>query len=54
VLLLFVLIGLTTPILGAMVRYKIPGLPFLLIVFLLMLDKEKLLNKFPGLKKIIG
>ncbi len=51
---LFVLIGLTTPILGAVVRYKIPALPFLLIAFLLILDKEKLLKKFPFLKKFIA
>jgi hypothetical protein len=52
--LLFVLIGLTTPILGATVRYKIPALPFFLIIFLMILDKEKLLNKFPFLKKFIA
>ena len=52
--LLFVLIGLTTPILGAVVRYKIPALPFFLIIFLIILDKEKLLNKFPLLKKILA
>jgi len=54
VILLFVLIGLTTPILGAIARYKIPALPFLLIAFLFILDKEKLLRKFPFLKKILG
>ncbi len=53
-ILLFALIGLTTPVLGAAVRYKIPVLPFLMISFLLILDKEKLLNKRPFLKKIIG
>jgi len=53
-IMLFVLIGLTTPVLGAVVRYKIPALPFFLIAFLLILDKEKLLKKFPFLKKIIG
>ena len=50
---LFVLIGLTTPILGAIVRYKIPALPFLLILFLLLLDKEKFMDKFPFLKKLL-
>lgn len=54
VLLLFALIGLTTPVLGAAVRYKIPALPFLLTAFLLMLDKEKLTKKFPVLKKMFG
>lgn len=54
VVLLFVLIGLTTPVLGAAVRYKTPGLPFLLIAFLILLDKEKLLKKLPFLKKFIA
>ena len=53
VILLFVLVGLSTPILGAIVRYKIPALPFFLIAFLLMLDKEKLLEKLPFMKKFI-
>lgn len=51
---LFVLIGLTTPILGAVVRYKIFALPFLLIAFLFILDKEKLLNTIPFLRKIFA
>jgi hypothetical protein len=49
-ILLFALIGLTTPVMGAAVRYKIPALPLLLIAFLLLLDKEKLLKKYPFLK----
>ena len=53
VILLFVLTGLTTPILGSVVRYKIPVLPFFLIAFLLILDKEKLLNKLPFLRRIL-
>ena len=52
--LLFVLTGLTTPILGAVVRYRVPALPFFLIAFLFILDKEKLLAKLPFLKKILG
>ena len=44
VILLFTLIGLTTPILGAAVRYKIPAIPFLVIAFLFILDKQKLIN----------
>jgi hypothetical protein len=54
VVMLFVLIGLTTPILGAVVRYKIPALPFFLILFLLILDKDKILKKLPFLKKFIA
>jgi hypothetical protein len=54
VILLFVLIGLTTPILGAVVRYKIPALPFFFMLFLHILDKEKLLQKLPFLKRFIS
>ena len=41
-LFLLTIIGLTTPILGAIVRYKIPALPFLILVALLFLDVQKL------------
>jgi len=51
VMITFILTGLITPVMGAIVRYKVPALPFLIILFLLILDKEKLLNKFPFLKK---
>jgi hypothetical protein len=44
VIIQFLIIGSTTPIIGAIVRYKVPALPFLLIAFLLMLDKEKILK----------
>ncbi|HEY4799899.1 MAG TPA: hypothetical protein VII99_12540 [Bacteroidia bacterium] len=54
VILLFVLTGLTTPILGAAVRYKMPVLPFFLIPFLMILDKEIFLRGFPFLKRFIG
>ena len=54
VVLLFILIGLTIPILGGVVRYKSPVLPFFLIPFLLLLSKEKLFMKLPFLKKILG
>ncbi len=46
VLITFLLTGLTTPVLGAVVRYKVPALPFLAIVLLLVIDKEKVLTKF--------
>ena len=42
VLILFVLIGLTTPILGALVRYKAPALPFLGIALLYLIDFSKI------------
>jgi hypothetical protein len=41
VIILFILSGLTTPVLGALVRYRAPALPFLLIGLLFLFDKEK-------------
>lgn len=43
---ILIFVGLTTPVMGAMVRYKIPGLLFLIIGLLCLFDSEKLiLNK---------
>ena len=53
VITLYSLIGLVTPVMGAVMRYKIPGLPFLLIAMLLILDKAKLINKFPFFRHFI-
>lgn len=39
---LFVLTGLTTPVLGALVRYKMPALPFIGIAVLLLANNERL------------
>ena len=50
---LFILIGLTTPVFGAIMRYKIPGLILLLIALLLVLDVQKIKHKHPFLKKIL-
>jgi hypothetical protein len=44
---LFALIGLITPVLGAIVRYRIIGLPFLIFFLLYYYDKERM-------KKLIG
>jgi hypothetical protein len=44
----FLIIGETTPVLGAIARYKVPSLPFLLIAFLFILDKQKLTKRFPS------
>ena len=49
VLILFVLIGLIVPVMGAIVRYKVPALPFLICIFIILIDKEKvnlIFNKF--------
>lgn len=50
VLIQFLIIGETTPVLGAIARYKTIALPFLLIAFLFIIDKEKLFKKMPILK----
>lgn len=42
---LYVLIGLTTPVIGGVIRYKVPALPYLGILFLMLIDKEKLPKK---------
>lgn len=53
VLVLFTIIGLTIPIFGALVRYKVPGLPFLAVALLLLIDFDSLKAKFTFLKKIL-
>lgn len=54
VFLLFLLTGLITPVLGAIVRYKVPAIPFLLIALLMITDKEKLVQKIPFLKRFLN
>ena len=44
VLLSFLLIGLTTTVIGAIVRYKVPFLPFLMMIALIGFDVEKWLQ----------
>jgi hypothetical protein len=51
VIILYTLIGLTTPVAGAIIRYKSPAIPFLLIALFLLLDKDKLLKLFSFLKR---
>lgn len=50
--LLLLVIGISTPVLGALVRYRIIALPFLLLALLMLIDREKVMLKFPWLKKI--
>ena len=45
ILILFMMIGITTPVLGALVRYKVPG-SILLIIALAILSNQNLLPKF--------
>jgi len=53
VTILYILIGLTTPVLGALVRYKAPALPFLMIIFISLIDIEKLTTRLPFIKKLV-
>lgn len=43
---LLALIGLVTPVLGAIARYKIPAMPFFLILFLCIIAPAKLAARF--------
>lgn len=52
VLLSYGLIGITTTVAGAIVRYKVPFIPFLLMIPLLYLDMERL-KKMPVWKKLL-
>jgi hypothetical protein len=46
VILQFLIIGETTPVVGAIVRYRCIALPFLLIAFISITDKTKLVEKW--------
>lgn len=52
VLLSYCLIGITTTVAGAVVRYKVPFIPFLLMISLLYADAGKL-KKLPLLKRFL-
>jgi hypothetical protein len=48
----FMLVGLTTTVLGAIVRYKIPFVPFLLMIPLLFLDIDQI-KKLPFINRLV-
>lgn len=54
VIIQFVLCGLTTPVMGALVRYKMPALPFLFVLLMFFIDFDKLSHFFLTLKKKIS
>ena len=49
VITLSILLGLTTPVLGALVRYKVPYLPFFAFILILVLNNEKIKTFIPKL-----
>lgn len=51
-LLQYAMIGLTSPVVGAMVRYKVTALPFLFTICLLSIDQVKLLGKLKRAKNL--
>jgi hypothetical protein len=51
VFVLFALVGITTPVIGASVRYKVPALPFLIMSIFLLYDKQAIRNFLLPLKK---
>jgi hypothetical protein len=48
----FILVGITTTVMGAIVRYKIPFVPFLLMIPLLFLDVERI-KKIPFINRLV-
>ena len=49
---LLLVIGYTTPVMGAIVRYRTPLLPFVLIAALLVIDQQRILARWPRLKPL--
>lgn len=47
--LLLLVIGWTTPVMGALVRYRVPLLPFMAITALLIVDHRRLVARWPKL-----
>ncbi|MDX9751083.1 MAG: hypothetical protein RBT71_08400 [Flavobacteriales bacterium] len=50
---MLLLIGYTTPVMGVLVRYRVPVLPFLFIAALLVLDRDRVLARWPRLRPFI-
>ncbi len=50
-LLLLLVMGLITPVLGALVRYRIAAQPFLFLALLMCIDREKLMKRWKWLEK---
>jgi hypothetical protein len=50
-ILMFTLVGMITPVMGAMVRYKVPALGMMVAGIILLGNWKLLLNNYPKLKK---
>jgi len=53
VLCIYLLVGLTVPNFGAIARYKVPAIPFLLMAFVFIIDIEKIRVKHPFLNRFL-
>lgn len=51
---IYILIGLTTPVVGAMVRYKVPALIFLMVTLVYFMDAQKLQAVYVKICKFIA
>jgi len=49
----FVLVGWISPVLGASVRYKVPGLLLFMVGLVVLLDENKLTNRIPFFNKLL-
>lgn len=54
VIVLALVIGWTTPVMGAVVRYRTPLIPFLLILALCVVDVDRILAPWPRLRRLLG
>jgi hypothetical protein len=52
VVVLCVIVGSVTPVLGAIVRYKVPMLPFFLLMIFLLIDLDRIKRIFPFLRSL--
>jgi len=48
---MYVVVGITTPVIGSIVRYKSPLLPLLMVLFVLVFDVDKLMQLFSKKRK---
>ncbi len=48
---MYILVGLVTPVMGAIVRYKVPAMPLFAAAFILLGNWKNILNNRPILKK---
>lgn len=53
IVVLALVIGWTTPVMGALVRYRTPMIPFLLILALCVVDADRILAPWPRIRRLL-